>query len=283
MFIKFIITLSIVIGCVGCSNSTTNDAGNNTTVIGDLTGRVTLADNHGLPMTDKSGVLVQCEGTSYSAVTDTGGVWTIHNLPSRTYSLTFSKPGFFTWRDRSYSFLGGGVVRYSFDYIYNSTLYSGVVVTIVGIPEYTIQLDGLLLPIYTYIDSQLTQMTSGSIYGHSSMNTPSGTPLGVYFISSRSPSLSLDDPSSYVNTYSSLEDNGTVKFTNSPATHDTAANLTITNFPKLLNGFLPGDKIYVRAYPSFNSGWFFYYDDIEDRLIPVHSNNGSNILSAIVQ
>jgi hypothetical protein len=285
MSIRSVVILLAAVVWLGCSDSNgTNDgSGGNSSLTGDLTGKVTLTDYRGQPMADKSGVLVQVDGTSYTALTDTNGVWMIHDLPSKTYSLTFSKEGFFTWRDRSFSFLGGGLVRYEYNNFTGKSVYFSMVVPIVGLPQYTITLDALLMPIIVYSDSihQYINIV-GSIYGHSSQNTPPRTSLNTVAISGASANLSIDNPSSYRNIFSmNFYNNSSYNsFSNYPAQQDSSADLTLHYFDPLLNGFSKGDTIYIRVYPSLGESQ--YYDDIRDIVVPVYSANGSNVLSAIV-
>src|SRR6478609_2741609 len=96
----------------GCSDSNTTTTSSGDGVTGDLIGTVYLSDHRGRSMTNHSGVTVQIEGTSFSAVSDVNGNWVIHNLPTRTYAITFSKPGFYIRRNPSYTFVGGEPVRY---------------------------------------------------------------------------------------------------------------------------------------------------------------------------
>jgi len=105
MKIQLVIAALAVFSWVGCTDSSTNNS-SSSNLTGDLTGGITLTDYRDQYKSDKSGVLVQLDCTSFSAITDTAGLWIIHNLPSKTYSLTFSKEGCSTWKDESYSFLG---------------------------------------------------------------------------------------------------------------------------------------------------------------------------------
>ena len=92
----------------GCKDSTTITNSGGGTLVGDLKGRVYLMDQNGNPISNGRGVLVSCEGTSYSAITDSTGFWVIHDLPTRTYSIAYTKEGFDTIKNTSYTFVGGG-------------------------------------------------------------------------------------------------------------------------------------------------------------------------------
>jgi hypothetical protein len=281
MNIRSVVILLAAVVWLGCSDSNgTNDgSGGNSSLTGDLTGTINLIDFRGYSKLNKSGVLVQLDGTPYSAITDSLGVWTIHNLPTRTYSITFSKEGCCTWKDKSFSFTGGGIVRYKYTYKYDNALYSSFNPTIRELPLYTITLD-LILPYYVYSDSAKGYIyVNGGIFGHTSSDAPPVS-LSAYCISSNKPTLSLEDRSSYQNFFWYNSDVYDFNFYNS-SNKDTTTNLLIKNFPALLQGFSKGDIVYFKVYPGI--GRDFYYDAIEDKTIPIgFSNNGSNVLSLVV-
>jgi hypothetical protein len=62
---------------------------------------------------DQSGVLVKLEGTNISALTNAKGEWKLEDVPSRTYTVTFSKPGYGTVIDFDYRHLGGAPTLYA--------------------------------------------------------------------------------------------------------------------------------------------------------------------------
>ncbi|HET9137617.1 MAG TPA: carboxypeptidase-like regulatory domain-containing protein, partial [Candidatus Kapabacteria bacterium] len=94
----------------GCNTASTNSPQSAST--GELKGIVGLYDTHGNKITDRSGVVVKAEGTSITATSDASGHWVLHDLPTQTYELTFSKDGYSTMKNTSYSFVGGGTVLY---------------------------------------------------------------------------------------------------------------------------------------------------------------------------
>ena len=97
----------------GCKENTTTTIVSNSvdSLRGELKGNVTLYDSNGNGISNRGGVRVRMDGTNYSTFTDSIGEWTIHNLPTRTYSITYSKDGFDTMKNTSVSFLGGGIIR----------------------------------------------------------------------------------------------------------------------------------------------------------------------------
>jgi hypothetical protein len=137
-----ILLLTLLVAMLtGCSDDTPSSQ----QLTGKLKGTVVLYDTHGNRVADRSGVLIQAEGTSYSTRTDAGGNWTLDNIPTQTYSLEFTKDGYAPYKNTSYSFVGGGTVLYR-DTVYLSQLM-----------PYTVVIDSVYAayndwPYYTYED-----------------------------------------------------------------------------------------------------------------------------------
>jgi hypothetical protein len=268
--LSVLVLLLVAAGCSDSNNSATTSSGGNE-LTGDLIGKVTLYDYNGIVLANKSGALVQIEGTSYSAVTDSNGDWLIHNLPTRTYSLSISKDGYLPYHDYSYAFLGGGTTRYLFRYYYYRIFYEYAEVPLRQFPEFTIALDAILMPNIPHSD------TSGLFYCHTSTNVPLGS-LGVYIISGADSTLSADKPESYENGFY-------VQFGNYSRT-DTSFNLasaiySTSDGTSLVDGFSKGKTVYFRAFPGI--GAEVYYDAIHNKGIPTGINySGSNVLSGIM-
>src|ERR1043165_9958033 len=118
IFLLFLLLL-VAAGCSDSNNATTETTGGGVGSSGDFLGNLRLYDHRGRPMVDRSGAKVQLEGTSFSAITDKNGDWVIHNVPTRTYAISFSKENFSTRRNPSYTFVGGEPVRYRDPDTYN--------------------------------------------------------------------------------------------------------------------------------------------------------------------
>ncbi|MDP4199941.1 MAG: carboxypeptidase-like regulatory domain-containing protein [Bacteroidota bacterium] len=73
----------------------------------NIHGRVELVDNPWFTP-PYSGVTVALEGTGYSAMSDDSGYFTLKNVPSGTYNVRFSKPGYGDVRWMSTTVTGGG-------------------------------------------------------------------------------------------------------------------------------------------------------------------------------
>ncbi len=266
---KITALLLLLLLAAGCSdsNTTTTNAGDGVT--GDLIGTVYLTDHRGRGMTNHSGVTVQVEGTSFSAITDTAGNWTIHNLPSKTYAITFSKPEFYSYRDASFSFLGGTPVRY------RTPVLSDTYVRLGGLPRFTISLDAIIMPKKTIVDT-ITTFTNGELYAHTSDDAPDSVTIGAYVIISRDPNLRIEDPATY---FYLMPVQGMTY-----ARKDTVVNFGTTLgytwfFSEVVH---PGDVLYFKGYPVIGNP--MQYDPIKNRDEFIgYSTTGSNVLSATMQ
>lgn len=268
---KILSILLLLFGLAGCSDSNTSTTNTGDGVTGDLIGSVLLADHRGRAMTNHSGVTVQIEGTSFSTITDTAGNWTIHNLPSKTYAITFSKPEFYSYRDASFSFLGGTPVRY------RTPLRNDSYVRLGGLPRFTVSLDAIIMPRKTTIDSTNTILyTNGELYAHTSDDAPDSVTIGAYVIISRDPNLRIEDPSTY--------------FYLMPVQGMTYARKdTVVNFGTTL-GYTwffsekvhTGDMLYFKGYPVIGNP--MQYDPIKNQDVFIgYSTTASNVLSAVMQ
>jgi hypothetical protein len=76
---------------------------------GSLVGFVTLYDEFGVAVADKSGVTVTVDGylPALTATTNSAGKYQIDNLQAGTYDLVFTKTGYATYKSLGFSFVGG--------------------------------------------------------------------------------------------------------------------------------------------------------------------------------
>ncbi len=261
--LSLFLLLVIAAGCSDSNTATTNTSGDGVT--GTLVGTIIrLNDYRGRSMSDKSGVLVSCEGTSYSALTDSDGNWIIHDLPSRTYVISFSKPGFYTWKDLGFPFTGGGVMRY------NNIYFSGSV-ELGEFAKFTVTLDAVIMPKGTAL---------GGIYGHTSSNTPDSAIVGMHVIFGRTPQLTAEDESSYLLGYNFP--NGLTSPTGGRDTTVSLASVMNKNVYSSM-GFVSGETVYVRAYPLLGNPQAIY-DPLTNKYKQIgYSLTGSNVLSGIME
>jgi len=263
MMAKIFFLLALVFGIAGCSDNNTSSAnGNSGAATGDLYGSVILTDYRGRYIADKSGVLVQFEGTAHSAITDANGKWAIHDLPTRTYIISFSKTGFTTWRDSSYSYIGGGKVYYYEDHVFGSSP-----VSLGEIPRFTVTLDAVVMPTYG---------ATGHLFAHTSADAPDSTYVGLLLLTARTPDMDITDKSSY--SYSQIYTSNNLGKT------DTVVNITaqLDYSFGILKTFLPGETVYFKSYPILNGQNQFSPTTGTSDLIG-YSLTASNVLSGIIQ
>ena len=86
----------VAVGCVaGCRSSVESVE---STVGGTIEGSIFLMDDPSHVQSDCSGTIVTCEGTRYSAITDSSGHWSISGLPSGSYNITATKQDYGSYR-----------------------------------------------------------------------------------------------------------------------------------------------------------------------------------------
>ncbi|HET9135478.1 MAG TPA: carboxypeptidase-like regulatory domain-containing protein [Candidatus Kapabacteria bacterium] len=264
LVLLMLLLATILSACSDSNSSTTSSSGDGVT--GDLIGSVTLFDYRGRSMSDKSGVLIQCEGTSYSAVSASDGSWVIHNLPTRNYSIAYSKDGFSTYKVTTYQYIGGNVQR--------------IDGTVLRQPcRFTMTIDGFIM---AKSDTTITNDSTGghstnrtgNIYSHTSDDTPDSVYVYATYLFGRSESMNPLDPNSYV-----VQVDVSNPYPNkTPGQVNFSATMQYTTFSK----FKPGERIYVVAYPYL--GLTSYYD-VRTGVASISGGYGaaSNVLSAIMQ
>lgn len=250
MLKRFLSLLGLITIFAGCKGSTTNDSSGIESLTGDLTGSISLIEwknekGYSVNLQNKSGVKVNIDGTSFSAITDTDGYWVIHNLPSRTYSITFSKDDFDTMRTTSFSFLGGGTV-----------LYGDVFLSVR--PKFELILDAATTT-YALNDSQkLSQVT---VFGHAI----NGIGPKARIIFSRDKNFNVDE-----NTDNS-------QYFDVDISHDSTISPYVSRQDIRL--FYSFDTLYIAAFPANTIQ--NYYDVKKRKNIAVGFGKQSNILRII--
>jgi hypothetical protein len=255
-YIILVLLVVVAYGCKDDSSSTSNE------VTGTLRGGVLLYNEHGDREIDNSGVLIQCEGLPFSTISDSSGKWELKNLPTRTYSLSFSKEGYSTWKRTSYGFIAGGIV------------YEGLT-DLHKPPVFTFTFDALVMPTPATWDDALRAYKDnpGKAFGHTSKNTPGGSPTYIQFLVSRKPGINISDRTTYIMMWGQQNPNYWPK--------DSAVDIAYSIRYSDLSQFSHGDTLYFRGYPSLylNS----YYDIVTDKDILLGYGQGSNVLSGIMQ
>jgi hypothetical protein len=102
---SIIIALSIIILIMGCEGE---EGPPGPQLSGNIEGWVTLYDDLGNLLQDKSGVMISLEGTTLSAYSNTEGYWEIVGVSAGIYDFFFQKDNFFTTKLHNIQFVGGG-------------------------------------------------------------------------------------------------------------------------------------------------------------------------------
>jgi len=281
-FTKAITLLLVTCFATGCG-STEDTTTSSSAPSGTLKGAVSLLDTTGQQSSDKSGVKVELLGTSYLAISNSDGVWSIPNLPSRTYTLCYSKPGYDTIKSQ-FAFLGGETV-----WIRNTTNP----IILFHKPVFTAILDLFILPIDSYIDSLGQEHgTEGSIAGHFSQNAPAKTALGAEVILGKNPSLDIKNSASFDTMF--VSNNGLYV-----GKYNTSDEINVTtnlhSAAKQLRFFHSGDTIYCRIYPFISTTVWdpstanstkapsSYVNPEDQQRIYYGVGEGSNVLSVVMK
>src|SRR5438094_10314623 len=106
-FAIFVITLSLLTSCKHPSDSDTKIVYD--TLRGDIIGKAFLSDSssHG----GNVGILVELEGTHYSAFTNSYGDWKIANVPAGIYDIRMTYPDYSAYEQFQISFDGNGTLQ----------------------------------------------------------------------------------------------------------------------------------------------------------------------------
>lgn len=115
--ITFLFLTAILLG--SCKKTTTNEE--LATPTQDITGFVFLYNQYQQSLPNNSGVTVTLSGTSYSAVTDSAGMYVIKNVPAGTYQFVYTKSGYGTYEVNHFYTLGGDVSLIPVSLYQNST------------------------------------------------------------------------------------------------------------------------------------------------------------------
>lgn len=89
--------LLLILGFTSCSDSEDSTLPLNPITSANIIGSVNLYDEGTLQI-ESSGMTVKLEGTSFSVTTDNQGDFTLTNVPFGTYTITYEKAGFGTFK-----------------------------------------------------------------------------------------------------------------------------------------------------------------------------------------
>jgi hypothetical protein len=254
---RYLLTLLFCILWCSCKSSDpASSAGSGGDIIpGDFRGAVVLYDSVGQAVQDKSGVRVELKGTQYSTMTDTGGFWVFHDLPTRVYSLTFSKSSFITRTDQ-FTYVGGGTLWYEPQQGYMALRQP---------PVFQFVFDAVVAP-----DS-----VEGKFYFHTTGMPPTNNAYGAVLAASTSPIPTMDDPSIRVLTNHNR---------NSFAEEGTATSFSLRNDVMSALEYYYGHHatVYFRLFPYLGYSVDYDIDPANQQLHYVNCGTGSNVLSIVV-
>jgi hypothetical protein len=209
---------------------------------GSLVGFITLYDEFGNLVADKSGVIVSIDGylPATSSTTNSAGRYEIDDLPTGTYDLIFSKTGYATYKSLSLSFVGGVKPR-----VFNAIL----------VQQTTTLISSLTLSVYSSTQMTISCTLSPAI--------PSGYARYLRFFFSKSSSISGTNYLTTLSTGSSSTSLSTIR-TFDKVTYPSGTTLYAIAF---------GESYYTYGYQDLISGLQVY---------STISTTGSNIASIIV-
>lgn len=219
-------------------------------LFGDMQGGVQLYDTlFQEVLHNHAGVLVNLEGTDFSTITDSNGSWIIHNIPSGTYTIVYTKNNFALAKNLNHQFIGNGN-----DYLGIQNLYK-------------------LISIQVEIDSQFRILSNpvdhiGNFYG--------GESRKAIMLYSKTPFFSPIDPNSYLglDVYK-LELRDYI---------DTTGGFFISRYNLMPYTFKSGDTVYCRAYVGTYKCLDCSYSDLKTgKLIYTGFNNVSPLKRFIAQ
>jgi hypothetical protein len=187
---------------------------------GNLIGYVTLYDDYGRKLPDNSTVTITVENSDKATTSDISGKWTITELATGSYTLTFSKTGFGVYKRIGLGFTGGG------DLFYGRSQFL------------------MAIPAFTVSSLVATPTTSSVTISGSISSAPSaGYVHYVRFFIGTSSSVS-SNPTTFLFSYLSS------------GTSTTAISTSITSSTFNRAGISSGSTVYLIAYASANSTYF---------------------------
>jgi hypothetical protein len=245
-----IIVLSYIF-ILGCDDTRNNPSGTgNNGLTGNINGFVNLLRSDGSRAPDLSGAIVNLDGTSLSAITDTNGKWVIPDITAGIYTIKYTKDGYGTYVDMNRQFVGGG------------NLYFGKI-TLAQPPDFFVTIDSLK----TSSDSNSLTVVGVATGMHSA---------GFYRVLialGKTPDISASDPTKYIYTvpYSGI--------------YNTTVKVNIFQSDLRQAGFISGTQAYVIMYPlsyGLGTNYTAYTDQETGRLIYTSLGKPSAILPVTI-
>jgi hypothetical protein len=117
--LAILITISVFFaGCRGDDGAQGPTGLSGPSLTGDIIGFVKLTDLYGNLVTDFSNTVVSIDSKPYSDTVDVYGKFILAGVPSGTYNISYSKPGFGLQKNVGYQFVGGGQTYTGITYLY---------------------------------------------------------------------------------------------------------------------------------------------------------------------
>lgn len=241
-----VLILFICLIVSACSESSTTTS-SITEPTGSLMGTISLQDSLGNAIQDRRGAEVQIEGTSFSAITDSLGQWEIPALPTRLYTLLFSKPGFYTMKNMTYGYVTGKDVYYGNVLLQQEIHYSETLISLT-------------------LSSKFNQSKINFAFTN---NTPKD--IAVYYFFATTPNIDPNDSTTY-----RFCSGSSLSFFSSSRTGSIGLFTDVGQF------FSSGQTVYLQAYPGGYQAVQHYFDPIKMRNIWVGFGKPSNVISAVM-
>jgi hypothetical protein len=249
MLSKVIISLTLVLLVLGCSNSSSVEP----IGTGKLSGTVFLVDRDGRYISDNSGVHVDVENKNYHTVTASNGNWRFDSLPKVDCTILFSKEGFGQKR--------GGVIASNADTLVTSFNF---IIELAQEPTFTVTFDALIPPNDSVDHGTLFFHTSGVVYDSAQ--------IYLYIITGNNPQIAVEKNGSFTSYFFSEGFQSIFQ-----GGHDRNIVVSVPDYYGVWG--LPGSTTYIRAYPVLGNE--LYIDPLTNRYVTSGYNHvGSNVLSA---
>jgi hypothetical protein len=213
---------------------------------GNMTGTVQLYDSlYFERMQNNVGVKVSLEGTNFSSITDSNGMWIINNVPSGTYTIVYQKKNFASMKNIGHQFIGNGT-----DYLGSQDLYK-------------------LLCIDVSIEDWFQILTTPPDTGH--FGEEERKALMAF---GKTPNISLSDPTSYL----------ALNYYDKEYITDTSKGLFFSYQYYARYDFQRGDTVYYKAFVGgYNCMNTYYINPKTGMKIYTAFNNYSSVGYYIAQ
>jgi hypothetical protein len=223
---------------------------------GTMTGFAILVRSNGGQPANRDSVMVTIDSTTFKAMTDSTGEWSIPEVTTGTYNLSYTRNGYSSNKSIQVQFTGGGTKDIGTVFLCQAPSFSVKAL------------------------SQLSTVRTDSTTAHLEVRLTDSTVAGPYmpyrvFLFLGTDSTVSSDPAHYKSVISY-----TMSFQN--GVDSTTIRLTPSTFAS--NGFAAGDQVFIAAYTA-NAGTnnSSYLDPVTGRVVYTNlSSSQSNIVKVIV-